>query len=300
MNVPRSRSDYGPPRFTSIPVTKVRAFTVRNYHELTFRFEWHYHPEWEITFTRNGKGTRHIGSSLEKFDSGDLVLLPGNVPHSWLSGPDQVGDTLCSVIHFLPQAWGERFWQLPEMSKFNALCQRSQRGLRFTGPEIEEIGTRMEILAANNQASLECMSELLSIFSLICRLTVHPLHGSKGSGSTWQNPRLDVLLDWLEDHLTEPITQREAAERAKMSPAAFSRWFKSNMGCVFQRYLNEMRVARVCSQLATADGSITEIAFQAGYNNLSNFNRRFQEVIGLTPKAYRSQVREKITPGLAS
>ena len=74
---------------------------------------------------------------------------------------------------------------------------------------------------------------------------------------------------WLEGRLGEPITQQEAAARVKMSPAAFSRWFKVNMGCVFNRYLNEIRVAKVCAEIANGRLSITEAAFQAGYNNLS-------------------------------
>jgi AraC-like DNA-binding protein len=53
----------------------------------------------------------------------------------------------------------------------------------------------------------------------------------------------------------------------------------------------QLRVARACSLLVKGDSSITDVAYQAGFNNLSNFNRRFQEITGLTLKTFRKQLR---------
>jgi AraC-like DNA-binding protein/quercetin dioxygenase-like cupin family protein len=292
MQVTPTISGYGQPSFYVMPVTKRRAFTATSYCEPSYRFLWHYHPEWEIVFTRSGRGTRHVGTSVEKFEAGDLAMLPGNVPHTWFSSADQVEETRCTVIHFLPQVWGETFWKLPDISAFHDLCQHAQRGVRFSGPGVEEVGQRMEALAARDSASLESFAELWKILSLLTKLEVHSLHAVEEGSNVWQNARLDELLAWLEGRLGEQISQQEAAARMKMSPAAFSRWFKLNVGCVFNRYLNEIRVARVCSEIAQGKVSITEAAFQAGYNNLSNFNRRFQEVTGLTPKAFRQQIQQ--------
>jgi len=291
MQIVPSNSGYGQPSFTVLPLTKTRGFTITSYREPTFRFLWHYHPEWEVVFVRNGCGTRHVGTSVEKFGPGDLVMLPGNVPHTWFSSSDQVGDTHVIVIHFLPKVWGEAFWKLPEITTFHALCQSARRGVRFTGRDSGEIGQRMEALATRDSASLDDFLELWKIFSLLTGLDVHSLNAIEEGSTNWQNARLDELLAWLESRLSEPITQQEAAAHVKMSPAAFSRWFKLNMGCVFNRYLNEIRVARVCTEIANGKLSITEAAFLAGYNNLSNFNRRFLEVTGLTPKAFRLHIQ---------
>jgi AraC-like DNA-binding protein len=187
--------------------------------------------------------------------------------------------------------WGEAFWKLPEISPFHDLCQSAQRGIRFTGKGVEEMGRRMEELAAMEGPSVNSLVELLKIFGALPKLEVHSLNAIKNGASGWQNARLDSLLEWLESRLEEPITQHEAAARLQMSPAAFSRWFKENMGCVFKRYLNEIRIARVCAEIAHGKCSITEAAYQCGFNNLSNFNRRFLEVTGLTPKAFRVQIQ---------
>lgn len=299
MHGPLSIAGYGQPSCTVIPVTKTRAFTARSYCEPSYRFLWHYHPEWEVTFTRSGRGTRHVGTSVERFGAGDLAMLPGNVPHTWFSSRKQTEETRCTVIHFLPQVWGDAFWNMPEIRAFHELCQSAKRGVRFSGKDVEKVGRRMEQLALNDSPSLDAFVELMEIFALLPRLDVHSLHAVDEGKSGWQNARLDELLAWIDGNISETITQQDASARVKMSPAAFSRWFKVNMGCVFNRYLNEIRVAKVCSEIAYGKLSITEAAFQAGYNNLSNFNRRFLEVTGLTPKAFRTQIQEQPVSGRA-
>lgn len=277
--------------FTAIPVTKTRAFTARNYHEPSHRFLWHYHPEWELTWTSSGRGQRYIGCSVEPFEAGDLVLLAGNLPHTWFSDADNPEEARCSVIHFLPQLWGDAFWKLPEMQFFRALCDSAVRGVRFTGPGVHEVGRRMEELAASDAPDFKSFARLIEILELLQELPVVSLNASGEAVGMRPNPKLQQLLEWIEERSAEPLTQGDVAAHAKMSPPAFSRWFKLHMGCVFQRYLNELRVARACSLLVKGDLSITEAAFQAGFNNLSNFNRRFQEITGLTPKSFRKQFR---------
>lgn len=281
------------PSFTAIPVTKTRAFSARNYVEPSFRFLWHYHPEWELSWTPSGHGQRYVGSSVEPFAAGDLVLLAGNLPHTWASDPDSPEQARCSVVHFLPQLWSDEFWKLPELHELRALCDSAMRGVRFTGPGVAEVGRKIEQLAATDAPDFHSFTRLMEIFGMLLELPVVSLNASAESATQIPNPKLKKLLEWIEQRIAEPLTQGEVAAQARMAPAAFSRWFKTQMGCVFQRYLNELRIARACALLVKGESSITESAFQAGFNNLSNFNRRFQEITGLTPKSFRQQFRDR-------
>ena len=103
---------------------------------------------------------------------------------------------------------------------------------------------------------------------------------------------VEHVLEWIQNHFADPITQAQAAAEMKMSPAAFSRWFKGRVGRVFQRYLNELRVAKVCGHLADSEENITQAAFKCVYNTLANFNRLFREITGLTPTDFRSQTQQ--------
>lgn len=279
------------PSFFAIPMTKTRAFVARSYVEPRFRFLWHYHPEWELTWTPSGSGQRYVGTSIEPFEAGDLVLLAGNLPHTWFSDPDNDEPARCSVIQFLPHLWGGEVWKLPEIQEFRALCDSALRGVRFTGPRVFEVGRKMEALAASDAPNFRSFADLMEIFAMLLELPVVSLNAAAETAGSHTNPKLQRLLEWIEKNSAGPLTQSDVAAQVKMSPPAFSRWFKLQMGCVFQRYLNELRVAKACSYLIKGEVSITDAAFQAGFNNLSNFNRRFHEITGLTPKDFRKQFR---------
>ncbi len=88
-------------------------------------------------------------------------------------------------------------------------------------------------------------------------------------------------------NLSEAITLEGASTAAGMSPSAFSRYFALTMGKPFTRFVNELRIGRVCRDLMATDRSISELAFENGYESLSNFNRRFRDMRGMSPQAFR-------------
>jgi AraC-like DNA-binding protein/mannose-6-phosphate isomerase-like protein (cupin superfamily) len=284
---------HGQPRLVPLPQAGTHAFMVSRYHEPTVHFLWHYHHEVELVWIRKGRGLRYVGRSIERFEAGDLVLLGSRLPHTWASAFDQPGEAEWFVVQFLPKHWSNEFWQLPEVRKLGFFLAQAARGLRFTGLGRREIGDQIEALVAQPSHSLESLIQFLGIFQRLLHLPFHYLNGAcAGMDAEGPDPRLERLLEWIQNHFAEPITQAQCAAEMKMSPQGFSRWFKFRVGRVFQRYLNELRVAKVCAQLAGQQESITQTAFKCGYNNLANFNRRFREITGLSPTEFRSQTRQ--------
>ncbi|HXI70029.1 MAG TPA: AraC family transcriptional regulator [Verrucomicrobiae bacterium] len=282
------------PQLVPLPEAGTHAFMVSQYsNEPVFHFLWHYHAEVELVWIRKGSGLRYVGRSVERFESGDLVLLGSRLPHTWASAPNQSTKAAWSVIQFLPKHWSIEFWRLPEVHKLNKLFAQAGRGIQFTGPTIWQIGQQIEELAALPAHSLEGLIQFLTIFERLLHAPIRILNTvHAGVDSMESDPRVEQLLEWVQTHFAEPITQAQAAAEVKMSPAAFSRWFKVRVGRVFQRYLNELRVAKVCGQLTDSEEGITQAAFKCGYNNLANFNRRFREITGLTPTKFRSQTQQ--------
>ena len=72
-----------------------------------------------------------------------------------------------------------------------------------------------------------------------------------------------------------------------MSPAAFSQFFRRVMGRTFVDFVNDLRIRQASRALIETDDTITEIAFAAGFNNLSHFHSQFRRLLGTTPRAYR-------------
>jgi transcriptional regulator GlxA family with amidase domain len=101
--------------------------------------------------------------------------------------------------------------------------------------------------------------------------------------------RMTRIVDYVRDKLGEEIKQTDVAELVAMTPQGFSRFFRATTGRTFVSFVNVMRITQACKLLVNTRGDITDIAFECCYGNLSNFNRRFQELKHTTPRDYRAQ-----------
>src|SRR5262249_45610820 len=99
--------------------------------------------------------------------------------------------------------------------------------------------------------------------------------------------RIDKVCTWINQHYTEKIALPEAAALVNMSVSAFSRFFKRALGKSFTDYITELRLSHASKLILETDASISEAAFQSGFNNLSNFNRRFLERKNISPRVFR-------------
>ncbi len=277
------------PSLLTLAETKTHAFSTGLRRRPPGHFIWHYHPEIQLVWTWRGHGLRYVGRSFERFEPGDLVLIGANLPHMWAAAD---AEAVSTVIHFLPKQWGAPYWQLPEVQKLRRLLAAAARGLRFTGPEACETGRAIEDLAAQPAHDLGSLVRFLAICERLTWTPHYPLNTLPGKEAAIErDPRVDRILEWIQRHAAEPITQEQAAAQLGMSPAAFSRWFKKYAGRVFHRHLNELRIAMVCARLSGGQETITEAAFRSGYNNMANFNRRFREITGFTPSEFRLRTR---------
>ncbi len=110
--------------------------------------------------------------------------------------------------------------------------------------------------------------------------------------------RMAAACRYIHDQFTDEIRQPEAARRASLSPAAFSRYFHKHMGKTFEAYVNEVRIGHVCRVLLESNMTIAEAAYAVGYNNLANFNRRFRSISGRTPSKFRAAHRRESVSSL--
>ena len=289
------------PVLAPVPEAREHAFAFARFNEPRFHFRWHYHREVELVWIRSGKGLRYLGRSVEPFGPGDLVLMGPNVPHAWGSAADQCGNADWSVINFLPERWGNSFWQMAEAEDLRKLIKQADCGLQFTGNGTEKIG---ELIGSLSRMPTYSFGSL-SVFMEVCRRLMETGRrvintSSIGAASPSLDPRFQQALSFIETQSTNSLSQAQLAEELQMSAATFSRWFKRHVGRTFQRYVNELRVARVCADLVHREDNITTVAMNSGYNNLANFNRRFREIMGVTPKAFRMQTRLQNVEGASA
>ena len=101
--------------------------------------------------------------------------------------------------------------------------------------------------------------------------------------------RIDRVCTFINENYKNPIRLKDAADILNMSATAFSRFFKKSTGKTFVSYVNALRIGWACKLLIESDMNIAEISYEVGFNNLSNFNRRFVERHHMNPREYRYQ-----------
>jgi len=72
-----------------------------------------------------------------------------------------------------------------------------------------------------------------------------------------------------------------------MSGPSFSRFFRRATNRTFRGFLNQVRIGHACRLLLETDRTVTEICYESGFSNLSNFNRQFLRLRRATPRDYR-------------
>jgi transcriptional regulator GlxA family with amidase domain len=115
--------------------------------------------------------------------------------------------------------------------------------------------------------------------------------GYKARPEIYSGNPINHVIDHIARNICEELRESELAELSGFTATAFSRAFKQHTGLTFVRYVNRLRIARACELLMTSGDSIADICFQVGFNNLSNFNRHFLALKGLSPSAFRREQR---------
>ena len=88
--------------------------------------------------------------------------------------------------------------------------------------------------------------------------------------------------------------------RFRMPESRFSRFFRRATGNTFTDFVNRMRITKACQLLMETDRYVTTICYEVGFNNVANFNRRFRDVKGMTPKEFRRQSMERLGGGITA
>lgn len=261
-----------------------------------FLTPYHFHPEIEILLVQEGYGTLYVGDGMRPFVAGDVAIIGSNIPHWWtnhedFTKPDSTLRSRAICIQFPLDGFGARFLEADEARSLRRLFVRSNRGIFFTGSTREQLGHILpQFMAA---AGLPRLARLLDILDLMHRTKDFEYLSTADYQSRplrqEDSDRLDKVFRFVDRNYGEPIELQQVAQLLNLSAPSFCRYFKSRTNKVFSQFLNEVRIGKACDLLMNSDLQVAEIGFRCGYNHLSNFNRQFKRIKGLTPRAFRKR-----------
>ena len=104
----------------------------------------------------------------------------------------------------------------------------------------------------------------------------------------FNSDRIEKIYNFIREHYSKRIMLEEAAGLLNMSVPSFSRFIKQRTGKSFVDFLNEIRLGYATRMLIETNKSVSEICYECGFNNISNFNRTFKKKQNSTPSEFRT------------
>ena len=264
-------------------------------HGYPFRtVRWHFHPEYEIHLITATTGRSFVGDHIGTFQPGNLVLTGPNLPHNWISDipPGTEVSQRCLVLQFTEEFASGVAALFPEMAFLKALLAEAARGVEFTLQTGRAARPIMdELLAAAGGRRLELLFALLSLLQADRGRRPLASAGYRPVSAETMNQPLNHVLAHISRNLGHDLREADLASLSGYSPSAFCRAFQRHTGMTFVSYVNGLRIGRACELLVGSQRRITDICFEVGFSNLSNFNRQFLAQKSMPPSAFRNHHR---------
>lgn len=257
----------------------------------THKASWHFHPELELVYVNNGQGKRHIGNHLSYFNNSQLLLIGPNLPHNGFT--DRLTTNgFETLIQFKEDFLGPDFFEIPEMKKIRNLFDRSKKGILF-GKEIKQkIGIKIEKLVEKKGfKKVLVFLEILNMLAKTEDYIILNVDGYAFETELQDSTKLDKIYKHINENFKDHISLDEIANIANMTVPAFCRYFKKATGKTFTKLVNEYRVVHATKLLSESKMSITDIAYECGFNNFSHFNKLFKEITEKNASAYRKEMK---------
>ncbi len=276
--------------FEKIPRQPYRSFYWWIRESEKFPFEWHHHPELELTLILEGEGQRMIGPNVEQYAPQDLVLIGSNIPHTYVSS-DESGkmNHKAIVIQFDTQLIEQYQDLFPETRELNLLLKNSAYGLDYETSTLKE-DIIQDIIALTQLDEAFQPNALMAILIKINRAKSRNIMLAKSYQQFIQDKshqRIEKVYEYLHENFTIGVHLSEIANLVNMNEASFCRFFKKVTSKTVSQYVKEMRIAYAAKLLTDTDLNVTQVAYNSGYNDLSNFSRHFKELKQKSPVKFR-------------
>lgn len=247
------------------------------------------HVNFEISLIENCMGKRFIGDHIEDFKGAELVLMGSYLPHCW-QYYQTVQSSLqpqCIVIHFFPDFIGKDWLEKPETKRIKELLHNASKGISYT----EETITRArpiinQMLFETGISRIALMLQLLELLGTARDSKILSSPNFSIIEESGEAHKINMIFDYIFKNFKDKVSLDEAAALLPMSSAAFCRFFKAKTNRTFINFVKEVRIGHAAKLLLEGIHNVTEACYESGYNNISNFNKHFKELKGISPRDF--------------
>jgi len=265
-----------------------------------FKLTPNYHDYLEIGYIIEGKGLLNVENKRFVVKKDDIIVLGNHELHTWAKYKNE--GFIILVIFFLPELIFKPGCIEIDFEYLKPFLFRTNNFKNVIHPEsipYKQISGEMKKineLLRSKQINYLIESKTLLI-NILLKIVKHyekiNLHASKSYLKKLEDiNRLKDLIVFLQKEYKSNITLEEASKKVNMSLFYFCKFFKRVIGQTFSNYLLSIKIDKAKEFLLTKKFSVTAIAYEVGFENLSYFYRKFKEFTGMSPKEFK-----KLTQG---
>lgn len=251
------------------------------------------HPQWELSHIVCGAGIRTIGDCIEPMAEGEIILIPPNIPHLWQFDPshtDADGNIANITIFFETATLDGLAVCIPELDGVLSKIKSQTEAISYKGEAHQKIyDLLMMMRGITAEARLPKMMELLLAISD----TDNSLPIGRNNTLSRTEQRLEKVRVFCSCNYAREITLDKMAAYVGMNKSAFCTFMRRYTGMSLSEFVNEIRLERAMEMLLHTDKSITTIAYDVGFANVTYFNRLFRDRYKCTPKSVRIEKQRR-------
>ncbi|RRV05378.1 AraC family transcriptional regulator [Pseudomonas sp. v388] len=260
---------------------------------------WHFHKEYELHLIVASSGKVFVGDYIGNFYPESLFLTGPNLPHNWISQleENEVVDKRDMLVNFTDELFESGNQVFAELKTLAPLLERAQYGIEFRCKRtIRQAMKLMQKIA--DSSGITRLGHFLILLELLATSDDFHLLSATAAPQLADEQSVDRTnraVDYIFANYSRELPLEEVADYLGMKPTYFSRVFKQATGRCFVEFVNRLRISKSCELLADGNKPVTDVCFESGFSNISNFNRRFQQLKGMTPSHYRRLAVQRLT-----
>lgn len=279
------------------PLSDKDCFYIADRRKSEFTYPLHSHTEFEINYIENAEGVRRIvGDSVEIIGKYDLTLIAGEeLAHVWEQHECTSRDIREITIQFSNDLFFGNFIHKNQFDTIRKMLDNAQKGVSFPMETIMKVYPLLDTLSTES-SGFYAVIKLMTILHELSLCTNSRTLASSTFAHIEENSdsrRVRKIYEHINKHYKQEIRLDDLADLIGMTPAATSRFFKLRSGKTLSDYIIDMRLGHAARMLVDTTHTVSEICYDCGFNNLSNFNRIFKKRKGCSPKEFRENYRKK-------
>ena len=238
---------------------------------------------------------RIVGDSVEEIGDYELVLLGGEeLEHVWEQDTCESKDIREITIHFTGDIFGDGLLSKNQFASITRMLQKADHGLAFTLPAIMKVYSTLDAIANESERFVQFLKFMYILYELSLADDARVLASSSFAHTeqSTESRRVQKVKQFINEHYAEQLKLSDLADLVGMSPVSFSRFFRHRTGRTLSDYIVDIRLGYAARMLVDSSRNISEICYECGFNNLSNFNRTFKAKRNYTPRDFRAMFKK--------